>query len=108
MPYSRRFGEEVAQAIGENSQRDIANKMGGVSPTTVSNMVAGRIPTDAILVRFAEAIGQDPEAWKRRARLYSEETHLRSLGFLPDDAVKQIVSIMEEAEREQEKKNRSY
>ena len=99
--YSERFKEDVLKAAAGKSQREIAAKM-GVSQTTVSNMQYGRIPADIKLVRrFAEAVGENPDAWVRRAKLYSEEVHLRDLGFLSDDAVKRILEIMEEAEKDQ-------
>lgn len=103
MDYSTRFAQDVARAIGNRSQRDVAIKM-GVSPTTVGNMLSGRIPTDEILVKFAKSVDEKPEAWVRKARMCAEEVHLREIGFLPDEAVKEILAIMSEAEKEAERR----
>ena len=101
--YSERFKEDVLRSAAGKSQRTIAEKM-RVSQTTVSNMQYGRIPADLELVRrFALAVGEDPDAWVRRARLYREEAHLRDLGYLSDDAVKEILAVME---REEERHRR--
>lgn len=102
MAYSRRFGDDVAKAIGDRKQRDIAEKM-SASQTIVTHMVNGRITSDEYIRRFALAVGQDPAAWQRRARLYREEVHLRDLGYLTDEEVDAILSVMEKAECRQEK-----
>lgn len=99
MAYSKRFGEDVARAIGDRKQRDIAEQM-NASQTIVTHMVNGRIVSDEYIRKFAHAIGEDSAGWLRRAKMYREEAHLRDLGYLSDEAVKDILGIMEREEEE--------
>lgn len=105
MAYSKRFADDVLEALNDKSQRAVAKKM-GTSQTMISNMTSGRIPQDLEIVRrFAEAVGEDPDAWERKARLYGTEVHLRAdHKALSDKTIAQILSdIAEEEEKHQNK-----
>jgi transcriptional regulator with XRE-family HTH domain len=98
MAHSEKFREDVLRSISGKSQRQIAAKM-GVSQTTVSNMQYGRIPTDVGMVRrFAEAVGENPDEWELKAKLYSTEVALRAEHNLSEDSMRQILKIIEEEE----------
>jgi len=94
MPYSERWAVDVRAAMKDKSQAEVARAI-GVSAPTVSNMAYGRIPEDISVVRrFAEAIGQDPDAWERRVQLYSSEVYLRAQGDLSDDTIAEILDLI--------------
>ncbi len=48
MAYSKRFADDVLEALNDKSQRAVAKKM-GTSQTMISNMTSGRIPQDVEL-----------------------------------------------------------
>jgi transcriptional regulator with XRE-family HTH domain len=105
--YSREFAEDVLRHAPKNkSQRQIAQDM-NVSQGTVGNIFMGLIPSDEILEKWAIVSGQEPQSLKQRVKIYKEAVHLRSLGFLPDEAVAEILNIMEECEKEQESKSKA-
>jgi transcriptional regulator with XRE-family HTH domain len=104
MAVNKDFADYVRNLIADRSLRAIAIKM-EVSPTTVSNMLSGRIPTDDILTRFADAVGEPRDQMRKRAKVYRAAAEMRkTLNFLPESAVDSIVEFMEEAEREQSAK----
>ncbi|MHB0911943.1 MAG: helix-turn-helix domain-containing protein [Armatimonadota bacterium] len=95
MAYSYKWGRDVAEAIGEKSQRSVAGKV-GVSQTMIGNMVSGKIPSDMGTVRrFAEAVGQDPDEWELKAVLCETEAYLRDLYDLSDEEMQSILRILE-------------
>lgn len=102
MAYSRAFGKDVIDAIGSRSQREVAIEM-GVSPTTLSNMVVGRIPEHEVLVKFARAIRQPLNIWEDKARKYSTEAYLRTTANLSEKKLEILLEIIEKTDEEVER-----
>lgn len=98
MRYSNKWAEDVKAAIGNRSQREIAIKM-QVSPTTVQNMLAGRIPEENIVVAFSKAVGESAAEWLLKARLAKNELFLRQNNKLSEETVRLLLEIIEEEER---------
>lgn len=110
MPDVKRFGDDVVEAMGDMSQREIMEKMAEhgvrVSQGMISNMRHGRLPENMKVLRaFAEAVDKNPDEWEIKARLYGTEVHLRAdHKALSDKTIAQILSdIAEEEEKHQNK-----
>lgn len=108
MPDIKKFGDDVVEAMGDMSQREVIDQMADhgarVSQGTISNMRHGRVPESMDVVRaFALAVGQDPDQWEIKARLYATELELRDRHKISEASLRKILQDIEEEEEKHRK-----
>lgn len=100
---SEEWRQFVVELLGGRSQMEIALKV-GVSQTTISNWLKGKLPTDMSMVRnLAKATDQDPDELEEKVRQWTVSTSLQADYNLTDREAKQVQDVLSKILEERKK-----